>query len=513
VESKEELKKIAQHRKALRGQFPNLVQYEAELAFKPFFKPEQRPGIHDRPERANPRSNLRIGMPRVLNMFSTSPLWRAYFEALGIPSRNIVFSEFTSEEMWAAGGRYGSIDPCFPAKVAQAHIHELLFKKHAEQALDFVFFPCIVRLPSFVTGMPDSTACPVVGGAPKVVRAAFTKETDYFARTGVEYVDAAVTLTEPTLLKRQMFEAWGARLAITEDDSDFAVDQGLTALQKFDAEMQRRGLQLLESLERDNLVGILLLARPYHGDPGLNHDLLEEFQALGYPVLSIRSVPKDPAWLRRFFPELHPGRSPLSIEDVWPEAYSTNSAEKVWAAKFAARHPNLVVLDLSSFKCGNDAPTYGLIDSIIAAGATPYSALHDIDANKPGGSIKIRVRTYEYTLRRHQEGLQALAKKRSELERLVQAKRRELYEQRRIHLEALAAGDPRESEQSGSFNAAYGEYLNKEPQLRSGRAAEPDRAACAPASAPAQMEEIVLPWPRRIPIRGESAQRLERSEL
>ena len=29
---------------------------------------------------------------------------------------------------------------------------------------------------------------------------------------------------------------------------------------------------------------------------------------------------------------------------------------KVWAAKFAARHPNVAVLDLSSFKCGHDAP-------------------------------------------------------------------------------------------------------------------------------------------------------------
>ena len=53
--------------------------------------------------------------------------------------------------------------------------------------------------------------------------------------------------------------------------------------------------------------------------------------------------------------------------------------------------PNIVVLDLSSFKCGHDAPTYGLIDNIISSSGTPYSALHDIDANKPGGSIKIRV--------------------------------------------------------------------------------------------------------------------------
>ena len=28
---------------------------------------------------------------------------------------------------------------------------------------------------------------------------------------------------------------------------------------------------------------------------------VDEYQALGYPILSIRSIPKDPAWLARFY--------------------------------------------------------------------------------------------------------------------------------------------------------------------------------------------------------------------
>ena len=41
--------------------------------------------------------------------------------------------------------------------------------------------------------------------------------------------------------------------------------------------------------------------------------------------------------------------------------------------------------------------------SIVSASATPYAALHDIDANKPGGSIKIRVKTYAHSLKLHEE--------------------------------------------------------------------------------------------------------------
>lgn len=143
----------------------------------------------------------------------------------------------------------------------------------------------------------------------------------------------------------------------------------------------------------------------------------------------MRSIPKDEAWLRRFFKnDLESGRvgTALEVTDVWPENFSSNSVQKVWAAKFAARHPNVAVLDLSSFKCGHDAPTYGLIDSIISTAGTPYSALHDIDANKPSGSIKIRVKTYAHSLGLHEERLEDLARRKKELELLIEKKRLEL---------------------------------------------------------------------------------------
>ena len=155
-----------------------------------------------------------------------------------------------------------------------------------------------------------------------------------------------------------------------------------------------------------------MLGRPYHSDPGPQprHPRGVPGARLPDPVDPLD--PQGPKYLERFFKDdLKAGRikTPLEINDVWPENYSANSAQKVWAAKFAARHPNVVVLDLSSFKCGHDAPTYGLIDSIISSSATPYSALHDIDANKPGGSIKIRVKTYAHSLKLHEERLEDAA--------------------------------------------------------------------------------------------------------
>ncbi|WP_425339600.1 acyl-CoA dehydratase activase-related protein [Paenibacillus etheri] len=67
------------------------------------------------------------------------------------------------------------------------------------------------------------------------------------------------------------------------------------SMELFDNEMQEKGRSILDQMKQDNRLAILLIGRPYHSDPGLNHGVLEEFQVLGYPVLSMRSILKDEA--------------------------------------------------------------------------------------------------------------------------------------------------------------------------------------------------------------------------
>src|SRR5207237_4666757 len=101
--------------------------------------------------------------------------------------------------------------------------------------------------------------------------------------------------------------------------------------------------EILGEVMRDNRVAIVMLGRPYHNDPGMNHSVLEEFQALGYPILSMRSLPRDPETLRNLFAEdLAKGviESGLDVSDVWPENYSINPLPTAWAANDAPRQAN-----------------------------------------------------------------------------------------------------------------------------------------------------------------------------
>src|SRR5204863_530813 len=96
-----------------------------------------------RAELIKKRSEIRIGMPRVLNMYSQTPIFTGYFASLGIKPENLIFSDYTSEELYKEGAKRGAIDPCFPSKLGIPHVHNLLYKLHAKKPLDIIFFPMI----------------------------------------------------------------------------------------------------------------------------------------------------------------------------------------------------------------------------------------------------------------------------------------------------------------------------------------------------------------------------------
>ena len=109
-----------------------------------------------------------------------------------------------------------------------------------------------------------------------------------------------------------------------------------------------------------------------------------------------------------------------------------------------------------------------MIDSIINSSGTPASALHDIDANKPGGSIKIRVKTYAHTLKRFEEELADAAAQRGELQRRVENKRRELVQAWRTHLRETALADPRIKRELDELEATFASYLAEDTVVPAG---------------------------------------------
>ena len=420
AENSDELRKIGKAWHALRQSAPNYVQFAAEKVWLPLQRTSAT-SISGRDHsarlsctgksRLHIRAQIRIGIPRALNLHAYAPLFSAYFVNLGVPARNLRFSHYSTPEKYKEASGFSAIDPCFPSKVAIAHVYELL--QHCQrEPLDAIFFPMFDVLTSPLEHCVGSNACPSGSATPEAVKAAFSRKVNWFDKAGVRYLNPVLNLSDRDLFKYQMFECWKKLLHLDWEENAAAIDAAFASYSSFESEFRHQARLTLDELERDGQIGLVMLGRPYHHDPGLNQGILDELHRLGYPIFTQSLLPLDADLLDRLFgPDIKAGhiRSPLDISDVWKNTSSTNSNHKIWAAKFVARHPNLISLELSNFKCGHDAFISRLIERIISASGKPHFSFRDLDENRPQASIRIRIETMHYFMKHYREQLKQRA--------------------------------------------------------------------------------------------------------
>ena len=150
------------------------------------------------------------------------------------------------------------------------HYGELVFGR--KEKLDILFSPMIYTLPSFLSGHVARTlTCPRVMAAPENIKAGFLKERDVFAEQGIRYVTPFVSLDEPKLVPKQLFEGLRDVLpGLTPAEMARAVDAGYRALHTFNDGLRRKSRDVLEWCARNDRPCLLVLARPYHMAQSVN---------------------------------------------------------------------------------------------------------------------------------------------------------------------------------------------------------------------------------------------------
>ncbi len=354
---------------------------------------------------AGQKRALRIGIPRVLNQWSTHRFWTTLFVELGIGRRDIVYSSETSEAQQLKFGKgRGAVDCCYPVKCMIGHYGELL--DGLKRPIDILFSPIILTVPSFLCGnVRENMACPRVIAGPESTRAGFQREKDTFAEKGVTYVSPSVSLAEPALAARQLFNAFKGILdGLTPAEMQRAVDRAYGALHEFDSEMRDQSLEVLTSCASGNRPCILALGRPYHMDSGIGHAIENELQAFGYPILWGQYLPLHPEvldWLYKDLIRAGRIRNPFDISDIWKTSHSANTNELLWAARYGSLMPWITCcIRFSSYECGMDQPTYSPVQAIAESLGTLFFVFQDLDETKPAGSVRIRVETIAYYLER-----------------------------------------------------------------------------------------------------------------
>lgn len=357
------------------------------------------------PPKSKDRSQVRVGIPKVLNIWTTHQFWVGFLRDIGIESENIVFSSDTSEEQGREFGKgRGTVDCCYPVKCISGHYGELVFGQ--KKKINVLLSPMIHSLPSILYGhVVDTVTCTRVMAGPENIKAGFLKERDVFGEAGIVYSSPFVSLGDRHMVTEQLHTSLKDVFNLELEETERAVKAGFAALDAFTDKARQQSRDILTWCATNQKPCILVLARPYHMDTGIGHEIEGDLQAHGYPILWLQYLPGDMDLMNWLFEaDLKAGRikSPFDIQDVWTSSYSSNTNEIMWGAKVAARCPWITcVVRLSSYECGMDQPTYTPTQKIVEATGTLFFKFGDLDSTKPAGGVKIRIETIVHYMQKY----------------------------------------------------------------------------------------------------------------
>nr|MBP7570712.1 hypothetical protein [Acidobacteriota bacterium] len=270
-----------------------------------------------------------VGIPLAMSTYDWAPFWLAAFRALDVRVR---LSEPTTNQTVALGLDSMISEPCFPIQVAHGHIRWLL-----DQGADLVFVPNNISAPGDPKAKP-SFFCP------------WNQTLPFVARQAAHISEHADRILAPTLwfhLGRREVAASlrgslaGAGIRRGAREVERAIDEGFEALGAFRRELAAAGRRALDTLEREEEHGVLLLGRPYNMyDKGANLDIATKLRKYyGANVIGLDFLELDET----------PG------EGVPDSMFWNYGAKILAAAAFARAYPRLHIIYITNFKCGPDS--------------------------------------------------------------------------------------------------------------------------------------------------------------
>ena len=183
-------------------------------------------------------------------------------------------------------------------------------------------------------------------------------------------------LSDPKRFRTQAAKFFCARYPrLKKKDIERAAQAAYTALDAYYAQVRAEGRRAIAYADAHGLEIAVVVGRPYHIDPEINHGLNQLISSYGMVIVS-----EDAVWDLAERPEVH-------VLNQW-----TYHSRMYSAANYVVHKPNAQLIQLVSFGCGIDAITTDEIRSIVEAGGKIYTQLK-IDEINNLGAAKIRIRS------------------------------------------------------------------------------------------------------------------------
>lgn len=309
---------------------------------------------------------LRIGIPRVLNLFEHYPFWHSLFTKCGF---EVVLSPESSTSLYQKGvGCIMSDNICFPAKLVHGHILALV-----DQGVDRIFYPMIIKDKKEFQSASNSYNCPVICGYPDVVRSSMEPAEKY----GVPYDKPVFTFSNEKHLENRCFN-YLSSLGITKPVFDKAFKRAKEESNRTHDQLIHSQKERFDQAVRENKLVFVVAGRPYHADPLVQQKVGQILTDMGAHVFT------DDLFRGTDNKEL----TELNIVTQWPYPNRV-----VKAALEVARLPmNVQLIQLNSFGCGPDSFFMDEIGTILERAGKNHTILR-IDEIASPGSVRLRMRS------------------------------------------------------------------------------------------------------------------------
>ena len=315
--------------------------------------------MNDRRENA-PRGT--IGLPLGLNMYELLPFWHTLFTELGF---DVAVSPFSSRKLYIAGqSTIPSDTVCFPAKLIHGHVDALL-----HDGIQTIFYPCMSYNIDEHLG-DNHYNCPVVAYYPEVIAANMpaVREIDFIH----DYVGIDHRREFPKKLTAILQKHFPD---ITLREVRRASDAAYAAYEAHMADIRAKGEEMIAKAREEGRRIIVLIGRPYHVDPEVNHGIDKLIAGFGAAVITEDCLVD------------HMRKEPVGVLNQW-----TYHSRLYASARYITTQKDMNLVQLVSFGCGVDAITTDEVREILEREGKIYTQIK-IDEITNLGAVRIRLRS------------------------------------------------------------------------------------------------------------------------
>ncbi|HPV21418.1 MAG TPA: acyl-CoA dehydratase activase-related protein, partial [bacterium] len=318
--------------------------------------------LFDRDSCPESEALITVGIPRALNIYENYPFWHTLFTRCGI---RIILSDPSTVQLYESGsGSVMSDSICFPAKLMHGHIFNLINRK-----VDRIFYPMVVYEDKSGCWQ-NSFNCPIVSGYSDVVKSSINPENNY----GIPLDTLAVSFKDNNLLEKKLKSYFTKTFGVSHYRFRKAFAEAMKEKDNFKVILRQKSDEIITKAKQEGRKVVMLIGRPYHIDPLINHKIPEMITVFGFDVITEDSVSQTCG-------------TAVKVLDQWE--YSNRLYSAAW---YVAENDAVIPVQLNSFGCGPDAIATDEMKEILKSYGKNLTTIR-IDEIVSPGSTKLRLRT------------------------------------------------------------------------------------------------------------------------